>query len=175
MTRTIWSISFSIYVEHTDCTLVSHPLFRDTDDLLVVVAERHPFYRCRELPYVQTLPRCYRPQSQSVISCTWYQESWFRYASMSRIVTWLNIENGAHSLRPPSRPIHCFHRTSPIVLRCERTKRWWYYLLSRWIADLLLRWIWSVLANAHDLKWFFSTSPRCILLDEMTLKKNWSL
>lgn len=52
-----------INVKNANCTLMTHPLLSDADDLVSFFIERYPFYCCRELPGEETFPIRHLPQS----------------------------------------------------------------------------------------------------------------
>lgn len=61
--RTIFTITLSVDVEHSDSTLVTHTLLGNADDLTVVLAECHSLDGCREFPLVQALSGFYVPET----------------------------------------------------------------------------------------------------------------
>lgn len=62
-TLTVCPIAIPVNVEYPHSTLVSHPLLRDADNLVVILAECNSLYSCREFPSEQTLSRLHRPET----------------------------------------------------------------------------------------------------------------
>ena len=58
---TICTVAFPVDIEDPNGTLITHPLLRDADHLIIILIERNPLHCGWELPYEQTLSGLYRP------------------------------------------------------------------------------------------------------------------
>jgi hypothetical protein len=65
--RTVCPVTVSVYFENAYCALVSHALFGDAYDTLVVIAKRYPFNGCWELPNVQTFAVRDVPETKLIV------------------------------------------------------------------------------------------------------------
>jgi hypothetical protein len=73
--HTIRPVALSVDVEHPDGALISHSLFCYAHHLGVIVVERDPFDRRRELPCIQAFAGLDTPQPERIICCARDEES----------------------------------------------------------------------------------------------------
>lgn len=74
-TRTVGPIILPVDAEYPHCALMPHALFRNANDLVVLVTKCDPLDGGWELPSVQTFARLHRPEAHSVIGGAANQEA----------------------------------------------------------------------------------------------------